>query len=185
MSRVKKGVAAKKHRKYLLKRAKGYLNGASTKFRLAKERLLKAESNAYKSRKLRKRDFRRLWIARINGALDQSGSDLSYSKFMGLLKKSGINLNRKSLAEIAVTDINAFKELVDGVVSGKIKAAPAKSAKVEAAKKVVKKVATAKKETKASSAKKEAKKTSKKADTKTSSKSKTADKKSTTKKEGK
>ncbi|NJK71595.1 MAG: 50S ribosomal protein L20 [Thermales bacterium] len=121
MSRVKKGVAAKKHKKYLLRRAKGYLNGANSKFRLAKERLLKADSNAYKSRKLRKRDFRKLWIARINGALDQLGSEFSYSKFMGLLKKNNIELNRKSLAEIAVRDINAFKELTDGIVSGKIK----------------------------------------------------------------
>jgi large subunit ribosomal protein L20 len=115
MSRVKKGVAAHKHRKYLLKRAKGYLNGAGTKFRLAKERLLKAESNSYKSRRLRKRDFRRLWITRINGALDQINSDLSYSKFMALLKQNNIQLNRKSLSEIAIRDIESFKKLVESV----------------------------------------------------------------------
>jgi large subunit ribosomal protein L20 len=115
MSRVKKGVAAHKHRKYLLKRAKGYLNGAGTKFRLAKERLLKAESNSYKSRRLRKRDFRRLWITRINGALDQINSDLSYSKFMALLKQNNIELNRKSLSEIAIRDIESFKKLVESV----------------------------------------------------------------------
>jgi large subunit ribosomal protein L20 len=68
MSRIKKGQTALKHRKYLLERAKGYTNGAKSKFRIAKERLLKAESNAYKSRRLRKRDFRSLWISRINGA---------------------------------------------------------------------------------------------------------------------
>lgn len=112
MSRVKKGVSAHKRKKYLLKRAKGYLNGAKSKFRLAKERLLKAESNAYKSRRLRKRDFRRLWISRINGALDSIGSDLSYSKFMKLLADSGIRLNRKMVSEIAIRDIEAFKELV-------------------------------------------------------------------------
>ncbi len=112
MSRVKKGLSARKHRKYLLSRAKGYLNGASTKFRQAKERLLKAESNSYKSRRLRKRDFRSLWITRINGALDQINSDLNYSKFINLLNKSEINLNRKSISEMAIVDINSFSELV-------------------------------------------------------------------------
>lgn len=115
MARVKKGLAAHKHRKYLLKRAKGFLNGAGTKFRLAKERLLKADSNAYKSRRLRKRDFRRLWIVRINGALDQIGSDLSYSKFINLLSNSNINLDRKSLSEIAIRDIVAFKDIVEKI----------------------------------------------------------------------
>ena len=115
MSRVKKGLAARKHRKYTLKRAKGYLNGAKSKFRLAKERLLKAESNAYRSRRLRKRDFRRLWIARINGGLDAAGSDLNYSKFINLLQASGNRLNRKMLSEIAIRDIEAFKEIIDSV----------------------------------------------------------------------
>jgi large subunit ribosomal protein L20 len=112
MSRVKKGLSALKRRNYLLKRAKGYLNGAKSKFRLAKERLLKADSNAYKSRRLRKRDFRRLWIARINGALDSIESDLSYSKFMKLMTDKGVRLNRKMVSEIAIRDIEAFKELV-------------------------------------------------------------------------
>ena len=112
MSRVKRGVAANKRRKNLLIRAKGYINGASTKFRLAKERLLKAESNMYKSRRLRKREFRSLWITRINGALDEIGSDINYSRFINLLNKSEIGLNRKSISEIAFRDIDAFKELV-------------------------------------------------------------------------
>ncbi|MBC7472053.1 MAG: 50S ribosomal protein L20 [candidate division SR1 bacterium] len=115
MSRVKKGLAAHKHKKYLLKRAKGFLNGASTKFRLAKERLLKADSNAYKSRRLLKRDFRRLWIVRINGALDQIGSELNYSRFINLLNKSEINLDRKSLSEIAIRDIVSFKDIVEKI----------------------------------------------------------------------
>ncbi len=115
MSRVKKGKAAKKHRKYLLSRAKGYLNGAKSKFRLAKERLLKAESNAYKDRKRRKREFRSLWITRINGALDQIGSDLSYSKFLGMANKQGLELNRKMLSEIAIQDIDSFKKIVEEV----------------------------------------------------------------------
>jgi large subunit ribosomal protein L20 len=116
MSRVKKGLSAKKHRDYLLQRAKGYLNGAKSKFRLAKERLLKAESNAYRSRKLIKRDFRRLWITRINGALDQIESELSYSKFIYLLSKSDYKeLNRKSLSEIAIKNIESFKQIVQEI----------------------------------------------------------------------
>ena len=115
MSRVKKGKAALKHRKYLLERAKGFTNNSKSKFRLAKERLLKAESNAYKSRKLRKREFRGLWIARINGALDQIGSDISYSRFIDMITKKGIVINRKSLSEIAIQDIGAFQKLVEEI----------------------------------------------------------------------
>jgi large subunit ribosomal protein L20 len=115
MSRVKRGVQAHKRRKYVLKRAKGYINAGSKKFRQAKERLLKAETNAYKSRRLRKRDFRRLWISRINGALDQIESPLSYSVFMNKLKLANIELNRKMLSEIAIRDIEAFKSIVDQV----------------------------------------------------------------------
>jgi large subunit ribosomal protein L20 len=115
MSRVKGGQSALKHRKYLLERAKGFTNNAKSKFRLAKERLLKAESNAYKSRKLRKRDFRSLWITRINGALDQIGSSINYSSFVNMLAKSGSKLNRKSVSEIAIQDINAFAKLVESI----------------------------------------------------------------------
>ena len=117
MSRVKRGVSANKRRKNLLRRAKGYLGAASTKFRIAKERLLKAESNAYRSRKLRKREFRRLWIARINGALKQIESGLTYSVFMGKLIASGSELNRKMLSEIAIADIESFKKIVESVSS--------------------------------------------------------------------
>ena len=115
MSRVKKGLSARKHRKYLLGRAKGYLNGASKKFRAAKERLLKADSNAYKSRRLRKRDFRSLWISRINGALDQINSELNYSKFIHLVNQSETKLNRKSISEMAIRDIAAFQSYVEGL----------------------------------------------------------------------
>lgn len=112
MSRVKKGLAAHKHHKYLLKRAKGYLGAGHKNYRAAKERLLKADSNAYRSRRLRKRDFRSLWIQRINGALDQINSKLNYSRFIYLLNKSNLKLNRKSLSEIAIRDIQAFQEIV-------------------------------------------------------------------------
>jgi large subunit ribosomal protein L20 len=119
MSRVRGGAPAKKHRKYILKRAKGYLNGGKNKLRLARERLLRAEDNAYKSRRLRKREFRSLWIMRINGALRSIDAELNYSKFMHALTLSGSRLNRKSLSELAIQDIEAFKKLVEGV---KIKA---------------------------------------------------------------
>lgn len=115
MARVKRGVAASKRRKYLLKRAKGYQNSASTKFRQAKERLLKAESNQYASRKTKKRDFRRLWITRINGALDQIGSEMNYSTLIGKLQQSGSSLNRKMLSEIALDNIDEFKKIVESV----------------------------------------------------------------------
>lgn len=115
MSRIKAGITTRKRRKYLLQRAKGYLNGASSKFRQAKERLLKAESNAYKSRRLRKREFRTLWISRINGALDQIGSTISYSRFINMLSKANIDLNRKSLSQIAISNIEEFKAIVEKV----------------------------------------------------------------------
>ena len=115
MSRVKRGVTSNKRRKYLLSRAKGYIAAGSSKFRIAKERLLKAESNAYKSRKLRKRDFRSLWITRINGALDQIESELNYSKFIHLIGKSDFKINRKIISEIAYNDIATFKSIVDKI----------------------------------------------------------------------
>ena len=112
MTRVKGSGVAHKRRKNLLSRAKGFLNGGKSKFRLAKERLLKSERFAYESRRLRKRDFRSMWIVRINGALDQIGSDMNYSTFINLLSKSGSKLNRKSISEMAVQDIESFKTLV-------------------------------------------------------------------------
>jgi large subunit ribosomal protein L20 len=117
MTRVKRGVASRKRRNYLLKRAKGYLNGGHSKFRLAKERLLKADSNAYKGRKIRKRDFRSLWIVRINGALDQIGSTVSYSRLINGLKLKENTINRKSLSEMAINDISSFKELVEATMA--------------------------------------------------------------------
>ncbi|MGL4759746.1 MAG: 50S ribosomal protein L20 [Patescibacteria group bacterium] len=118
MSRVKRGTTASKRRNYLLARAKGYSAKGKSIFRLAKQRLLKAEDNAYISRKLRKRDFRQLWIQRINGALDSIGSELSYSKFIGLLNRSDIKLNRKMISEIAIADIEGFKVIVSKVEGG-------------------------------------------------------------------
>ena len=116
MSRVKRGVSASKRRNYLLKEAKGFQNDAKNKYRIAKQRLIKAYTNAYISRRLRKRDFRRLWITRINGALDQISSELSYSRFINALSTSEYkDLNRKMLSEIAIQDIEAFKKIVETV----------------------------------------------------------------------
>ena len=111
--RVKYSVQRRKRHKKILKMAKGYYGAHSRSFRKANEALLKAGGHAYRDRKLKKREFRRLWISRINAAVRQYG--LSYSKFIYGLKKAGIELNRKALAEIAVTDPDAFKVIVERV----------------------------------------------------------------------
>jgi large subunit ribosomal protein L20 len=123
MSRVKRGTTANKRRNYLLKRAKGFNAKGKSTFRLAKQRLLKAERNAYISRRLIKRDFRRLWITRINGALDSIGSSMNYSTFINLLNKSDINLNRKMLSELAIENLDTFKSIVE-TVTGQANATP-------------------------------------------------------------
>ena len=111
MARVKRAVNAKKNHRKVLKLAKGYYQGKSKLFRTANETVIKALRNAYVGRKLKKRDFRRLWIARINAAARLNG--LSYSKFMNGLKKSGIELDRKVLADLAVNNAGEFAKLVD------------------------------------------------------------------------
>jgi large subunit ribosomal protein L20 len=130
MSRVKRGTTANKRRNYLLKRAKGFNAKGKSTFRLAKQRLLKAERNAYISRRLIKRDFRRLWITRINGALDSIGSSMNYSTFINLLNKSDINLNRKMLSELAIENLDTFKSIVESV-TGQANATPKAKATTE------------------------------------------------------
>lgn len=115
MSRVKRSLMANKRRKSLLKRAKGFKGLGGNIYRIAKQRLLKADSNAYASRKLRKRDFRKLWIVRINGALDSIGSTMNYSTFINLLNKSTLTLNRKMISEIAIKNIDSFKAIVETI----------------------------------------------------------------------
>jgi large subunit ribosomal protein L20 len=114
MARVKRGVTARRRHKKVLSRAKGYFNARRKVFRVAKQAVTKAEQYAYIGRKQRKRQFRALWIVRINAAARQFG--LSYSRLMNGLKKAGIELDRKALADIAVHDINAF-----GAIAGKAK----------------------------------------------------------------
>ena len=107
--RIKRGVNAVKKRRKILKAAKGYFGLKSTNYRIARQAVMKSGNYAYVGRKLRKRDMRSLWIARINAAAHANG--LSYSKFMHGLKVANVDLNRKVLAEIAVSDAKAFAEL--------------------------------------------------------------------------
>lgn len=109
MSRVKSTVASRQRRKKVLKAAKGYRGGRSKLYRTAKEGVNRALAHAYRGRKLRKRDMRRLWIARVNAAARLNG--LPYSKFIKGLKGAGIALDRKILAELAVSDAPAFAEI--------------------------------------------------------------------------
>ncbi|HEY1277175.1 MAG TPA: 50S ribosomal protein L20 [Thermoleophilaceae bacterium] len=111
MSRVKRSVHARKKRRAALERTKGYRGQAHSSYKRAKEALLKADSYAYRDRRNRKRDFRRLWIVRINAAARQEG--LSYSQFMHGLREAGIELDRKVLADIAVRDPETFRRFAE------------------------------------------------------------------------
>ena len=111
MARIKGAVTTRKRHKKILKLAKGYRGAKSKQFRTANEAVMKSLSYAYIGRKQKKRDFRQLWITRINAAARMN--DISYSKFMNGLKKAGITLNRKVLADMAVSDPEAFKALIE------------------------------------------------------------------------
>lgn len=111
MARVKGALATRKRRKKVLKLAKGYWGSKSRHFKMAKQAVMKSGNYAYIGRKQKKRDFRRLWISRINAACRANGT--TYSAFMSGLKKAGITLNRKMLSEIAIADEAAFKALVE------------------------------------------------------------------------
>jgi len=108
--RVKRGFKARKRRKKVLKLAKGYRGGRSKLFRTATDAVDKALMYAYRDRRVRKRDFRRLWIARINAATRMN--NLSYSKFIHGLKLAGVELDRKVLAELAISDPSGFARIV-------------------------------------------------------------------------
>lgn len=109
--RIKRSVNALKKRRKIFRLAKGYFGNKSKSYRIAREAVMKSLNYAYIGRRLRKRDLRSLWIARINAAARLNG--LSYSKFMHGLKVAGINLNRKVLAELAVNDATAFAALAE------------------------------------------------------------------------
>ena len=111
MARIKGGLGAKKKHNRVLKLAKGYRGARSKQYRIAKQSVMRALTSAYAGRKERKRQFRQLWIARINAAARMNG--LSYSKFMYGLKLAEIDLNRKMLAEMAVNDAEGFAKLAE------------------------------------------------------------------------
>jgi large subunit ribosomal protein L20 len=109
--RVKGGVASRRRRKRLLKLSKGYWGRRKNLIRRAKETLLRALAYAYRDRRQRKRDFRKLWIVRINAAVRPYG--LSYSEFMGALRKARVEIDRKTLSDMAVRDRENFKTIID------------------------------------------------------------------------
>ncbi|MUT67516.1 50S ribosomal protein L20 [Paenibacillus sp. NEAU-GSW1] len=119
MARVKGGFVRTRRRKRILKLAKGYFGSKHRLFKTAKEQVGKSLLYAYRDRRTTKRNFRRLWIVRINAAARQNG--LSYNKFMYGLKLAGVEVNRKMLADLAVNDINSFNSLA-GVAKSKINA---------------------------------------------------------------
>ncbi|MDX5466801.1 MAG: 50S ribosomal protein L20 [Cyclobacteriaceae bacterium] len=111
MARVKRGVTARRRHKKIIKLAKGYYNARRKVFRVAKQAVTKAQQYAYIGRKQKKRQFRSLWIVRINAAARMHG--LSYSRLMNGLKKANVELDRKALADIAVHDIAAFGQIAE------------------------------------------------------------------------
>jgi large subunit ribosomal protein L20 len=111
MSRVKRSITAKKKRRKILKLAKGYFGARSRLLRTATEAVDRAMKYAYRDRRVRKRDFRKLWIARINAAA--RSNEISYSRFINGIKKAGVDLDRKILADIAVHDPGGFSEIVN------------------------------------------------------------------------
>ena len=111
MARIKGAMMTRKRRNKVLKLAKSYWGSKSTHFKMAKQAVMKSGTYAYVGRKLKKRDFRRLWISRISAAVAPMG--INYSRFMNGLKKAGIEMNRKSLSEMAIQDAAAFAAVVE------------------------------------------------------------------------
>ena len=124
MARVKGGTVTRRRHKKILKLAKGYFGSKHRLFRTANQQVMKSLMYAYRDRRARKRDFRRLWIQRINAAARLNG--LSYSRLMFGLKEAGVEVNRKMLAELAVSDSNAFQELA-AVAKSKLQSAGARA----------------------------------------------------------
>ena len=112
MPRVKGGTVARARRKKVLKEAKGYFGSKHRLFKTAQEQLMHSGAYAYRDRKQNKRNFRKLWIIRINAGLKQINQQFNYSRFINNLKKADIALNRKVLSELAISDFDTFKEIV-------------------------------------------------------------------------
>ena len=121
MTRVRNGVVTKQRHKKILKEARGYFGSKHREFKSAKEQLMHAGQYAYRDRRQKKREFRKLWIVRINAACRDN--EISYSRFIEGLNKAGLEINRKMLSEIAINDPKAFSELVKVAKSGKVKEA--------------------------------------------------------------
>ena len=119
MTRVKSGVETKRRHKKVLKEASGYFGSKHRLYKSAKEQLMHSSVYAYRDRRQKKREFRKLWITRINAACRMN--DISYSKFINGLSKAGVEVNRKMLSEIAINDMDAFKNLVEVAKSGVVK----------------------------------------------------------------
>ena len=137
MARVKNGVVTKARHKKVLKEARGYFGSKHRLFKSAREHLMHAGQYAYRDRRQKKREFRKLWIVRINAACRLN--EISYSRFIEGLNKAGVEVNRKMLSEIAINDPKAFSELVKVAKSGKVEAKAKKEVKEEKVEKVEKK----------------------------------------------
>ena len=131
MARVKRAVSSKKHRRQVLERAKGYYGNKSRSFRAANEQVMRSGQYAFRDRRARKGEFRRLWIQRINAACRQN--DVSYSRFIAGLHAAGITVDRKVLADLAVTDAGAFTKLVVAAQAGRDAGAARGGVQAEAA----------------------------------------------------
>ena len=151
MARVKNGAVTKARHKKVLKEAKGYFGSKHRLYKSAKEQLMHSGQYAFRDRKQKKRDFRKLWITRINAACRQN--DISYSRFIEGLTKAGVEIDRKMLSEIAINDPKMFTELVKTAKEGKT--GKIKPATEVAGKEVTVKAASAKKETKKETVKEE------------------------------
>jgi len=149
MTRVKTSVTTRAKRKKYLDKAEGYFGSKHRLFKTAKEQVMRSERYAYRDRKQKKRDFRKLWIVRINAECRENG--ISYSKFISGLNKAGVEVNRKMLSELAIYDKEAFKELVN--------VAKAEKVSVKEVRKAEKKEATETKEVKKTTTRKTTKKT--------------------------
>ena len=134
MARVKNGATTKARHKKVLKQAKGYFGSKHRLYKTAKEQLMHSGQYAFRDRKQKKRDFRKLWIARINAACRMN--DISYSRFIDGLTKAGVEINRKMLSEIAINDEKAFSELVEIAKAGKVSDTKVASKKTEVKKEV-------------------------------------------------
>lgn len=141
MPRVKNGAVTKARHKKVLKRAKGYFGSKHRLYKTAKEQLMHSGQYAFRDRKNKKREFRKLWITRINAACRMN--DISYSRFMDGLHKAGVEIDRKSLSELAIQDEKAFADLVNMVKTGKFPVGTKKDAKVEVKEETVKAEKTA------------------------------------------